>query len=153
MDLIHLKDEPRKLPQAKRVSVGFTVDDIAAGYHRSATMRPPDSAFSREHCDGTFTVQRDRKERCALSELGIRYWEFVPDIFEWSGSEDHRPCALRATYQLVRNILAACMRDDGVLDMDSGHALVVYDERNPAFAPRRPAVASGSGGPNPPAGS
>ena len=119
----------------RRVAVEVKFTEVEFGCCSRPELRSGDSAFSREHCDGTFTVQRDRKERCALSELGIRYWEFVPDIFEWSGSEDHRPCALRATYQLVRNILAACMRDDGVLDMDSGHALVVYDERNPAFAP------------------
>ena len=37
-------------------------------------------------------------------------------------------------YQLVRNILAACV-EDGRVNPDRGHALLVYDDRNPAFRP------------------
>ena len=138
---ISLLNEPRPTsvdaffsgPSRVAVEVKFTEDEF--GRCSRPELRARDSAFAREHCDGTFTAQRDRKERCTVSELGIRYWELIPEIFDWSGSEDHRPCPLRPTYQLVRNILAACVCDDGVFDIDSGHALVVYDERNPAFAP------------------
>ena len=38
------------------------------------------------------------------------------------------------TYQLVRNVLAATVRQDRV-ETVSGHALIIYDERNPAFWP------------------
>ena len=37
-------------------------------------------------------------------------------------------------YQLVRNVLAATVRKDRV-ETASGHALIIYDERNPAFWP------------------
>jgi hypothetical protein len=37
------------------------------------------------------------------------------------------------TYQIVRNILAACVRVDGKLYPEGGHAVLLYDERNPAF--------------------
>ena len=43
------------------------------------------------------------------------------------------PCPLRDTYQLARNILAACIKPDGTADDGGGHALVIYDERNPAY--------------------
>ena len=46
-----------------------------------------------------------------------------------------KPCLLRGCYQLARNVLAACVRPDGRVDIDGGHALVVYDARNPAFRP------------------
>jgi hypothetical protein len=48
---------------------------------------------------------------------------------------DHRPCPLELTYQLVRNVLAAVVQDAEVLNPNIGHALVVYDARNPAFHP------------------
>ena len=95
--------------------------------------RPEDLTFEREHCNGSFTIQRSRTERCALSTLGITYWRFVPQVFAWSGEEDHSPCPLEPIYQLARNILAACVRNGPILDVQSGHALVVYDARNPAF--------------------
>jgi hypothetical protein len=41
---------------------------------------------------------------------------------------------LNATYQIVRNILAALVAPNGNLEIDRSHALIVYDARNPAFA-------------------
>ena len=45
------------------------------------------------------------------------------------------PCPLDGTYQLARNVLAACVRPDGTVDAHGGHALVIYDDRNLAFLP------------------
>jgi hypothetical protein len=70
-----------------------------------------------------------------LTEVGIRYWEFVPQLFSWSADVDLRPCPLRTSYQLVRNILAATARADGGVSGDKGHAVLIYDARNPAFGP------------------
>ena len=36
-------------------------------------------------------------------------------------------------YQLVRNILTACVRPDGSILPEKGHVVLIYDERNPAF--------------------
>jgi hypothetical protein len=44
-----------------------------------------------------------------------------------------RPCPLGDTYQLVRNILAACINPDQRMETGNAHALVIYDARNPAF--------------------
>jgi hypothetical protein len=44
-----------------------------------------------------------------------------------------RPCPLGETYQLVRNILAACITPDQRIETGNAHALVIYDARNPAF--------------------
>ena len=91
------------------------------------------SSFARGHCDGSFAIQRNRTEQCSLSELGINYWQFVLHLFVWTAAEDHRPWPLNFTYQLVRNVLAACVGDGAQLDTEKGHALVIYDARNPAF--------------------
>jgi hypothetical protein len=91
--------------------------------------------YSRDYCDGNFVAQRDRSERCSLSERGVRYWEMIPHLFAWSAEEDHYPCPLAATYQLARNVLAATLAEDGGLKIDRGHALAIYDERNPSFHP------------------
>lgn len=92
-----------------------------------------DANYERDYCDGTYTRQRDRNSRCSLTEIGIRYWTYVPEFFDWDHENDLRPCPLSNTYQLVRNILAACVLPDGSLDANGGFALVIYDERNPAF--------------------
>jgi hypothetical protein len=77
-----------------------------------------------------------RAERCPLTAKGILYWKYVPQLFMWHASDDHRPCCpLNQNYQLVRNILAACVRTDGTAAPDKGHAVLLYDERNPAFGP------------------
>ena len=41
--------------------------------------------------------------------------------------------SIKSTHQQVRNILAACVRAGGVLD-PAGHAVLLYDGRNPDFA-------------------
>ena len=92
---------------------------------------PRDNPF---RCNGTYTVQRGRRDRCALTEIGVRYWHHVPAVLDWTPDVDHSPCPLEPTYQLVRNVLAATVRQDRV-ETASGHALIIYDARNPAFWP------------------
>lgn len=117
----------------RRVAVEVKLTEADFGRCSRPRLTPADDNFGRDHCDGSFSVQRGRGERCSLSEIGVRYWEYVPRLFLWSGSQDHAACPVSATYQLVRNVLAACVAADGTLDVQSGHALVVFDERNPAF--------------------
>jgi hypothetical protein len=95
--------------------------------------RPGLDENETEFCDGIFTRQRGRRERCALTEIGVLYWRYVPRLFKWEDSTDLRPCPLCMNYQLVRNVLAACVRPDGKVSPKDGHVILVYDERNPAF--------------------
>ena len=66
-----------------------------------------------KHCDGNYRSQNGRNHRCALAEIGIRYWELLPHVFNWSDDRDHEPCPFGATYQLARSALAATVRTDG----------------------------------------
>jgi len=91
------------------------------------------SNFERNYCNGTYTYQNGRQERCSLTNIGVAYWQYVPDLFTWQRDVDHRPCPLKKNYQLVRNILAACVRDDGTAVPEAGHVVLIYDARNPAF--------------------
>ena len=91
------------------------------------------SNYFRDHCDGSYTHQRARESRCSLTEIGVRYWDYAPRLFNWTADEDHVPCVLRNTYQLVRNVLAASVTPDGGIDTNHAHALIIYDARNPAF--------------------
>lgn len=34
---------------------------------------------------------------------------------------------------MVRNVLAAGVKPDGTVSVNNGHAVLIYDERNPAF--------------------
>lgn len=96
-------------------------------------LRPSASNYETEFCDGTFTKQRGRKERCVLTEIGVLYWKYIPVLFKWGNGDDLKPCPLYKNYQLVRNILAVCVRPDGSVSTSNGHVILLYDERNPAF--------------------
>lgn len=120
-------DGPRKVA----VEVKFTEPEF--GSCSRPRLRPEDANFARDRCDGSFSVQLGRTTRCSLLEQGIPYWQFVPRIFTWSAEQDHRPCPMALTYQLVRNVLAVCVGEGGKLDTDNNHVLIVYDGRNPAF--------------------
>ena len=84
-------------------------------------------------CDGSYRVQEGRRNRCALAEIGIQYWDHLPGVFAWPPDRDHSPCPFGPVYQLARNALAAAVRPGGLVDPARGHALVVYDARNPSF--------------------
>jgi hypothetical protein len=89
--------------------------------------------YEKEKCDGNYSIQRNRKNRCSLSELGIKYWEYIPKLFTWNNNEDIIPCPVNDNYQLVRNILSIGVELNGDLSNKHGYALLIYDERNPAF--------------------
>jgi hypothetical protein len=82
-----------------------------------------------EYCNGSYARQGDRSHRCALAERGMSYWEHIPRVLNWEVDRDQSPCPLAIPYQLVRNVLAASVHGS------RGHALLVYDARNPAFQP------------------
>jgi hypothetical protein len=70
----------------------------------------------KQHCDGSYTLQGGRtKERCALTHAGVGYWNYSKAAFGWSPDIDHRRCPMNETYQLMRNVLAACVMKDGTL--------------------------------------
>ena len=90
-----------------------------------------DANFAADHCDGSYSVQRGRSSRCSLTSIGVRYWDHLPKLTNWSSEADHAKCPLESTYQLARNVLAATTSHRGV-DTASGHAVLVFDSRNPS---------------------
>ncbi|HEY3382630.1 MAG TPA: hypothetical protein VGK32_12725 [Vicinamibacterales bacterium] len=94
----------------------------------SRALLPP---ASDRHCGGQNPLNATGL-RCPLADLGVKYWEEVPTVVNINKWHGRRDCPMCEPYQLIRNILAAnrpgCSR---------GHALLIYDARNPAFRPRR----------------
>jgi len=83
-------------------------------------------------CDGKYTL-KSGAHRCPLTTKGVKYWQFVPELFEWKNDEEITPCPLFRDYQLVRNLLAIGVQPDGSVSLEKGHAVLIYDQRNPAF--------------------
>ena len=96
-------------------------------------LTPADSNYESEHCNRTYSIQRARKERCSLTEVGVLYWSYIPSLFKWKIDGDLNPCPLNKNYQLVRNILAVGVKSDNTVSLNNGHMVLIYDERNPAF--------------------
>ena len=116
-----------------RVAVECKLSESDVGNCSRPRLSPKDDNYEDEYCDGDYKRQRGRSERCSLTAIGVKYWEYVPGLFIWAAGEDHVPCPLKDTYQIVRNIMAACVTGDGKLCPEGGHAVLLYDERNPAF--------------------
>jgi len=96
-------------------------------------LTPSASNYETDFCNGTYSNQRGRKEKCSLTEIGVLYWKFIPVLFNWQSTKDIFPCPVNKNYQLVRNVLAACVNSVGNISDEKGHVIVIYDERNPAF--------------------
>ena len=116
----------------KRVAVECKLTEREFGVCSRPQLRPSAPNYAEQHCDGHYRIQRGRRERCALTEIGVRYWTYLPHLFDWAADRDLRPCPFSEVYQLARNALAATVTAPG-FDQNSGHVLVVYDARNPEF--------------------
>jgi hypothetical protein len=116
-----------------QVAIECKFTEVEVGCCSRPLLRSSASNYNTDLCNGSFTQQLSRKERCSLTEIGVLYWKYVPELFEWQNEIDLIPCPLSKNYQLVRNILAACVRPDGKVWPESGHVVLIYDERNPAF--------------------
>jgi hypothetical protein len=116
-----------------RVAIECKFTEPEVGSCSRPRLTPANSNYESEYCDGTYTRQRARRQRCSLTEVGVSYWGYVPRLFRWPNDGDISPCPLKKNYQLVRNILAVGVKPGGAVSADDGHAVLVYDERNPAF--------------------
>jgi hypothetical protein len=114
-----------------RVAVECKLTEAEVGSCSRPRLDPADPG----HCDGTHRRQHDRTARCTLTEIGVAYWDFIPRLLTWPADQDLYPCPLHHTYQLVRNLLAACVTPGGDIDPDHGLAVLLYDARNPANHP------------------
>lgn len=92
-----------------------------------------DNNFLTEYCNGSLTIQNGRINRCSLTEIGVSYWKYIPDLFEFWDGIDWNICPMNKNYQLYRNILAIGVSEDGKPLLTHGHAILIYDEQNPAF--------------------
>ena len=117
---------------SRRVAVECKFMEDKFGTCSRPGLRPREPTYAEQHCDGDYQVQRGRRERCALTEIGVRYWTYLPDLFDWDADRDLSPCPFSPAYQLARNALAATVTETG-FNATAGHVLVVYDPRNPEF--------------------
>jgi hypothetical protein len=116
-----------------RVAIEFKYTEADIGTCSRPRLTLADSNYEHEHCNGTYTKQRKRVNKCSLTEIGVLYWRYVPELFIWKSENDYSPCPLFKNYQLVRNILAVGVIPDGRVSLDNGHVVLIYDERNPTF--------------------
>jgi len=121
------------LPGKYQIAIECKFTEAEVGTCSRPRLTPANSNFEKDHCNGTYSIQRERKERCTLTESGILYWHYIPSLFEWKTDSDFNPCPLYKNYQLVRNVLAAGVKQDGTISVNNGHVVLIYDERNPAF--------------------
>lgn len=116
-----------------RIAIECKFTEAEVGTCSRPRLESTVSNYESEHCNGTYSIQRTRKERCSLTEIGVLYWHYVPSLFKWKSDSDLNPCPLNKNYQLVRNILAAGVKPDGTVSLNNGRVVLIYDERNPAF--------------------
>jgi hypothetical protein len=69
-----------------------------------------------KQCNGNYENQCNPvngvSNRCALTGKGIRYWDYIPEVFDFKAEANHRPCPFKGNwYQVMRNfVMAAALR-------------------------------------------
>lgn len=103
-----------------RTAIECKLAEPEVGTCSRPNLRPGAPKYDEEYCNGTYSKQRGRTKRCSLATLGVAYWDHVPKLFKWSADTDLSPCPLLDTYQLVRNVLAACVLPNGNIEAETG---------------------------------
>lgn len=116
-----------------RIAIECKFTEPEIGTCSRPRIHPHASNYENDFCDGSYSFQRTRQERCTLTEIGVLYWKFIPGLFKWINDIDYKNCPMNKNYQLVRNVLAASVKPDGSLSRHDNYAILIYDERNPSF--------------------
>lgn len=116
-----------------RIAIECKFTEAEVGNCSRPRLSKTASNYESELCDGTYSRQKRRIERCSLTEIGVLYWKYIPSFFNFGNEIDLNPCPINKNYQLVRNILGIGVNEEGLASPDNGHAILLYDERNPAF--------------------
>jgi len=84
-----------------RVAIECKFTEAEVGTCSRPRLTPADSNYASEYCNRTYVKQRARKERCSLTEVGVLYWRYIPQLFHWNSDQELIPCPLATNYQLV----------------------------------------------------
>ena len=133
----HLEYRVNVLGESRSTSVDVFIKDSHCVAIECKLMEreigPCSSGKYKKGCDGRYGVGDGKPYKCYKTYRDVKYWKYIPRIFNWSDDKKYDPCPLLDSYQLVRNILSACIVQEGKIDPENGHAVLVYDARNPAF--------------------
>lgn len=88
----------------------FTEWDGAKCSQREPLRRKNGQSFIQ--CNGHYALQinpaNNREAQCALTAKAIRYWDVIPQIFDYAADVDHQPCPFAgAWFQWMRNVTNA----------------------------------------------
>lgn len=123
------------IPGEFQIAIECKFTEFEVGSCSRPRLSKTASNYERDYCNGAYKQQQLRKERCSLTEQGVKYWDYVPLFFKWDKSKDYDSCPLRFNYQLIRNILAAGIKEHHSGSPENGQVLMIYDDRNPANHP------------------
>ena len=116
------------------VAVECKLTEAKVGDCSRPNLKEDDPKYKEEFCNGSYKCQLGRTVPCSLTSIGVEYWKHIPKIFFWDAEAVYENCPVRYTYQLVRNILAVSVDNCGEFNPGKGHAVLIYDARNPKFS-------------------
>lgn len=74
-----------------QVAIECKFTEAEVGCCSRPLLKPSDSNYGTDFCNGNFTQQLSRTERCPLTEIGVLYWRYVSELFEWPNEIDLIP--------------------------------------------------------------
>ncbi len=106
-DPLNLLKEPRPT-QVDAVAEGrqsFILFEVKFTERKAGSCSQPP-----KQCNGNYKCQTNPenqvKARCALSGKDVHYWDFIPQVFRLSSSDNYEPCPFAGEeYQWMRNLV------------------------------------------------
>lgn len=59
----------------------------------------------QRQCNGSYMWQDEQESRCILTSKGIRYWDYIPKVFDYDANDSYFQCPFRGSwFQWMRNL-------------------------------------------------
>jgi len=77
-----------------RVAIECKLTEPEVGTCSRPRMKRTDPNYEQEQCNGDYICQLGRKVPCSLTSLGVKYWQYIPEIFSWDSGKVYEPASL-----------------------------------------------------------
>jgi hypothetical protein len=80
-----------------RIAIECKFTEMEFGTCSRPRLTSKDSKYELEYCNGNYSRQATRQERCPLNSIGVLYWRYIEFLFKWQSDKDLFPCPLNKT--------------------------------------------------------
>jgi hypothetical protein len=114
---INFLNEPRRtnldcfISGQYKIAIECKLTESGFGNCSRQRLKKEDSNYETDYCNGSYTFQRGRENRCSLTEIEVLYWRYIPEIFRLRSDIDYQECPIKKKLSTGKKYLSSLCKD------------------------------------------